>query len=227
MKLKLLSLMVGALSALSLSGCTIALWSMNPASKTTYNYQDAGIDKVYAFGQTQKDSSQLKAGSLVMMGEKYWYALDKNAAQQLLPVLNAKLARQYQIKDHYHNDVEGLPVDIQHKEQRFTSDFCLHYTTHNAKEIAILQDLSFKQWDKQPATYTKCFVNLGKVFAKPVSAKADYRFEQSVPVVLRVRTESKDVNVINLLNNIVMTPFAVAGDLVILPLVGIGTLIHK
>lgn len=209
--------MVVALSALSLNACTARLWETNPVSETKRRYQDAGMDKVYAFGQTQQDSPQLKAGSLLMMGDKYWYALDKETAQRLLPVLNAKLARQYQIKDYFtHEDAKGLPVTIMAKNQRFESNFCLHYQTNDVKEIAVLQNLSFKKYEMLPETYAHCFNIAGNIFAKPVSAKADYRFEQSVPVVLRVETEHKSVNVFNLLNNLLVTPLTLVGDLFIL-----------
>lgn len=206
--------MLVALSALSLNACTAMLWN-NPVSETKRRYQDAGMDKVYAFGQTQQDSPQLKAGSLLMMGDKYWYALDKETAQRLLPVLNAKLARQYQIKEFNYEDAKGLPVTIMAKNQRFESNFCLHYQTNDVKEIAVLQNLSFKKYERQPETYAHCFYISGNIFAKPVSAKADYRFEQSVPVVLRVETEHKSVNVFNLLNNLLLTPLTLVGDLFI------------
>ncbi|ULJ69744.1 thiosulfate sulfurtransferase [Wielerella bovis] len=225
MKLKSVGLMVAALLVLSLNGCTMMLWGLKPFYTTDYHYQDAGMDNVYAFGQIQQDNPQLKAGSLLMMGDKYWYALDKDTAQRLLPVLNAKLARQYQIKDYSHDDVKGLPVTIYTENQRFNSNFCLHYTTRDAKEITVLQDLSFKKWDKQPETYVRCFLNNGEIFSKPVSAKSDYRFEQSVPVVLQVRTESKNVDVGDLLGRILVTPLTLAADVVLIPIGLLGAFV--
>ncbi|WP_038329979.1 hypothetical protein [Kingella kingae] len=211
-------------AVLSQSSCTtLFLWGKNPPTTHTTTYQDIGSDQVHAFGRAERDSNQLKAGSLLMMGDKYWYALDADDSTNLLPVLNAKLTNHYQI---YYGDeiLTAMPVVLTEKS-RFSSDFCLKYTPAGSlktQEAQTLQSLQFKPLGKQPETYARCFYTNGTLFAKPMQSPVDYRFEQVVPVKLSQEITHSKINGENLIGNILFTPIALAIDamigIVVLPL---------
>ncbi|MDK4689134.1 hypothetical protein [Kingella negevensis] len=112
------------------------MWAENPAFSTRYSFQDAGTDNVRAFGVTQKATSQLKVGRMIMMGDKYWYALHKGDSDTLLPVMNAKLSQHYQIFDNINQqELTAMPVKIFDKGKHFYTDFCLRYTNPTAQEL--------------------------------------------------------------------------------------------
>ena len=224
--------LIAAASAacLALNGCTFMLWGHNPATSSYSTYQDAGHDQVLAFGRAQRSSGELKQGSLVMMGERYWYALKVDHSEALLPVLNAKLSRRYDItsSDKEQKNLIALPVTLQDKGKHFSSDFCLSYTPANQQERDVLTELKFTAPKESPEHYSRCFYAYGSVFAKPDNAQTDYRFEQPVPVSLRLQHDHTSVNGVNLIHNILWTPFTLAldaaGAVVALPLITLGAI---
>ncbi|MGV7079360.1 hypothetical protein ACWA5Z_11295 [Testudinibacter sp. P80/BLE/0925] len=213
-------------AALSVGGCTSAMWGSGTAVGTQDIYHRLGEDKVHAFGHVRTDSGQLQQGSLVMMGERYWYVVEPHASERLLPALNAKLQHRYQIFS-----VEGrerlteLPVTIEDTVGKFNSRFCLRYpleTSQNSKQAAqenkVLLALRFRQISQESSltTYERCFWQNGQLYDKPLQVKQNYRFEQYVPVKLQT-VEHKTVvkSGPNLLRNIVLTPFTLVGDVVV------------
>ncbi|SMB89786.1 hypothetical protein SAMN05660772_01405 [Pasteurella testudinis DSM 23072] len=214
-------------AVLSAGGCTSAMWGSGTAVDTQDIYHRLGEDKVHAFGYARADSGQLKQGSLVMMGERYWYVVEPQASERLLPVLNAKLQHSYQIFSPGANKEQlvELPVTIEDESGKFSSSFCLRYpvdTSQNNKQAAqektALQALRFRPISEEPSlmTYERCFSARGQLYDKPLQVKQNYRFEQYVPVKLQT-AERKTVvkSGSKLLRNIVLTPLTLVGDAVV------------
>lgn len=221
--LKLVLLLSAALSA---GGCTSAMWSGGGSAVSTQEiYHRLGEDKVHAFGHIRTDSGQLQQGSLVMMGERYWYVVEPQASERLLSVLNAKLQHRYQIFSVKERErltaLSELPVTIEDTAGKFNSRFCLRYpldTSPNNKQAAqenkVLLALRFRQVSQESSltTYERCFSPTGQMYDKPLQVKQNYRFEQYVPVKLQTVERKKVVSGPKLLRNIVLTPFTLAGD---------------
>lgn len=215
-------------AALSAGGCTSAMWSGRGSAVGTQEiYHRLGEDKVHAFGHIRADSGQLQQSSLVMMGDRYWYVVEPEASEKLLPVLNAKLQHRYQIfsvkNKERMTELPELPVTIEDTAGKFNSRFCLRYpldTSPNNKQAAqenkVLLALRFHQISQEPSltTYERCFRTTGQMYDKPLQVKQNYRFEQYVPVKLQTVERKTVVSGPKLLRNIVLTPFTLAGDAV-------------
>lgn len=137
-----LRLTLTALLVLSLNGClTEQLWQEDKkVEKITFH--PITSDQVHSFGIVNKDNDQLEKGSIVMMGEKYWFVINAKDSKDLTPILNVKLDKKFQIADakKYKKDLKALPVVVNNeKEADFTTDFCLRYDTQKADEIAKLK----------------------------------------------------------------------------------------
>ncbi|MCF7530201.1 hypothetical protein ACOR62_07405 [Neisseria lisongii] len=219
------------IATLSLNGCTTVMtWSVNtPYSDTTHRHQVAK-ENVYAFGMTKADSEQLKKGSLVMMGERYWFAVNPDDSAKLTDVLAAKLDKQFDIVDEYvHRPLQALPVELKAAEGNdFVSEFCLRYTPQKPSETAELQRLQFKLNNAGKNTYIRCLRATGQYFAAPQQAQPDYRFQKTVPVEVYYETSEKHTDKVKLAANILSTPFTLAIDaaatVVALPLAVLGVL---
>ena len=65
-------------AALALGGCmTAQQWTKNPPLTTVNEDQPLGGDNLVAFGQVSEDHPPLQAGQLILVGEIYWFAIDK------------------------------------------------------------------------------------------------------------------------------------------------------
>lgn len=210
-------------AAFLLNGCVTGhLWSEATSDDISISYQDIGSDKIHAFGQVKTTTAQLEAGSLIMMGERYWYVLNPDSSEDIQTVLNAKLSQRYQIFDH--NNRKPLPalpaVLSEEKDPTFSSRFCLRYdipehlsATQAAQEQTELLREKFTPAAEMPQQYHRCFSAVGKTFSKPENFKVDYRFEQYVPVSLEMRrTEKKSKDMLDVLLTIVATPIALTTD---------------
>jgi len=94
-----LRLTLTALLALSLNGCmTQEMWEEDKkVEKITFH--PITSDQVHSFGIVNKDNDQLEKGSIVMMGEKYWFVINAKDSKDLTPILNVKLDKKFQIAD--------------------------------------------------------------------------------------------------------------------------------
>lgn len=214
-----------------LNGCTAMMWGMNNPFSETIALPLVGKDKIHAFGTVKDHTAQLERGSLVMMGSKYWFVVNPDDSAKLSGILNARLNKQFQMVQHnprYRH--EALPVMLQKAGgAEFTSSFCLRYDTADAAEIRRLKALLFKEVGvgKQTA-YVRCVEAAGKYYNVPQQIKADYRFEQSVPVEIRYKVTKKHTDVFKLTQNIIMTPLTLTGDaalaVIALPIGALGKL---
>lgn len=218
-------------ATLTLNGCTVMLWGMNdPFSKTT-TLHTVAKDRIHAFGTVAKDNPQLEKGSLVMMGGTYWFVVNPEDSAKLAGVLNVKLDKPFQTVQHNPRfEHKALPVELESPEsQNFSSDFCLRYDTAKAADIAKLTQIGFKPFELDGKTiYTRCVSARGTYYATPQNLKADYRFEQSIPVELYYPVTKKHTDGWKLAGNILQTPLTLAldavGAVVMLPVAALGAI---
>ena len=208
------ALLVGVLT---LNGCTAFLWGENNPFHKTTTEKTVAKDNIHAFGVVAKDNTQLKTGSLVMMGGKYWFVVNPKDSAKLKAVLDAKLSKRFQmVRQNPKQVYEALPVELKSPEaQTFRSNFCLRYDTQKAAEIAKLKQLAFKPVELDGKTvHTRCISTEGHYYATPKNVAEDRRFDTAVPVRIYYTETKKSTDVQKLTENILQTPFTLALDAV-------------
>ena len=223
------ALLVGVLT---LNGCTTDLWERNSPFHQTTTEKTVAKDNIQAFGVVAQDNTQLKTGSLVMMGKKYWFVVNPKDSAKLKAVLDVKLDKQFQmVQQNPRYAYEALPVELKSPEaQTFSSDFCLRYDTQKAAEIAKLKQLAFKPVELDDKTvYTRCISTEGHYYATPKNVAEDRRFDTAVPVRIYYTETKKSTDVQKLTENILQTPFTLAldavGAVIAVPFVVIGEIV--
>ncbi|HHX2532398.1 TPA: hypothetical protein ACU8BD_000180 [Neisseria subflava] len=208
------ALLVGVLT---LNGCTTDLWERNSPFHKTTTEKTVAKDNIHAFGVVAKDNTQLEAGSLVMMGGKYWFVVNSKDSAKLKAILDVKLDKQFQmVQQNPRYAYKALPVELKSPEaQTFRSKFCLRYDTQKAAEIAKLKQLAFKPVELDDKTvYTRCISTEGHYYATPKNVAEDRRFDTAVPVRIYYVETKTSTDVWKLTGNILKTPLALALDAV-------------
>ncbi len=204
-------------ATLILNGCTMMLRGMNNPVSQTITRKHVDKDQIRAFGVVAEDNAQLEKGSLVMMGGKYWFAVNPEDSAKLTGLLKAGLDKPFQIVEDTPSYArhQALPVKFEAPgSQNFsTGGLCLRYDTGRPDDIAKLKQLEFKAVKLDNRTiYTRCVSAKGKYYATPQKLNADYHFEQSVPADIYYTVTEKHTDKSKLFGNI----------LVYAPLVDIG-----
>lgn len=216
---------------LLLSACaTPAQWRQNPLADDDIIRIEH--DHVSALGQVRQDSSELKSGSLVLMGKKYWYVFDTPSSEAALTVLKPGLTDRYLIQRrpwhaHRHADAADnlIELDIEWDKNRhgqaFRTKACLRYqlsadSADTAQhERNTLSEAGFTPITGLTDAYARCLPLQGHYYRKPKNAAAVHSFPHSLPVLLRIHTGgSGPFNFGNLTKNMLMTPFTLTADVV-------------
>ena len=215
-----------AAALLMLNGCATAfLWKdyESEGSPTTSTQTDK--DTVVGFARAKPDSRQLVPNSIVMLGERYIYVLDKGRDPRtgsgktarevdLGAILNVKLSQPFQMYDPSNDPKnccsaqpwEGFRLEAgSPSAQRFCSaDFDLVYQENprlspaeRRRERTKLRQLQFRQvTDSKGATrYARTIQVCGQLYARPSDMNYDYRFETPIPVSIQTRVTGTDTNV--------------------------------
>lgn len=229
--------------AMSISGCTVWVWTDATQDTTKQKTITLDKDKVVAFGQVQQNHPQLAKDSLVMMGEKYWYTFSPEKSKEFFSYLRADLPRAYDVNFNPTHNFGGQAtknaflVNVE-DNGKFWSHFCLSYTLDKDKKIAEkesvqLQKLGFNS-DKitgkvkvsltgenisnyqGTSNYSKCLHINGKYFKARSDTKIEYKFQQPLPVALQKNITERKKG-LNTFEQILLTPLSLAADVVIIP----------
>ena len=239
-----------AAALLMLNGCATAfLWKdyESEGRSTTSTHTDK--DTVVGFARAKPDSRQLVPNSIVMLGERYIYVLDKGRDPRtgsgrtarevdLGAILNVKLSQPFQMyspSDDAKNCCSTPPWEGFRLEagspsaQRFCSaDFDLVYQENprlspaeRRRERAELERLQFRQVtdSKGASRYARTIRVCGQRYTRPSGMKDDYRFETPIPVTISSTVTQKSSNVSGAVGRAIVTPFTAAVDIVTLPIV--------
>lgn len=198
-------------ATLILNGCTMMLRGMNNPVSQTITRKHVDKDQIRAFGVVAEDNAQLEKGSLVMMGGKYWFAVNPEDSAKLTGLLKAGLDKPFQIVEDTPSYArhQALPVKFEAPgSQNFsTGGLCLRYDTGRPDDIAKLKQLEFKAVKLDNRTiYTRCVSAKGKYYATPQKLNADYHFEKSVPADIYYTVTEKHTDKSKLFGNILYTP---------------------
>ncbi|HGN6305817.1 TPA: hypothetical protein ACKUHW_000015 [Neisseria gonorrhoeae] len=198
-------------ATLILNGCTMMLRGMNNPVSQTITRKHVDKDQIRAFGVVAEDNAQLEKGSLVMMGGKYWFAVNPEDSAKLTGLLKVGLDKPFQIVEDTPSYArhQALPVKFEAPgSQNFsTGGLCLRYDTDRPDDIAKLKQLEFKAVKLDNRTiYTRCVSAKGKYYATPQKLNADYHFEQSVPADIYYTVTEKHTDKSKLFGNILYTP---------------------
>ncbi|ENT1382229.1 hypothetical protein EEE17_00535 [Neisseria gonorrhoeae] len=196
-------------ATLILNGCTMMLRGMNNPVSQTITRKHVDKDQIRAFGVVAEDNAQLEKGSLVMMGGKYWFAVNPEDSAKLTGLLKAGLDKPFQIVEDTPSYArhQALPVKFEAPgSQNFsTGGLCLRYDTGRPDDIAKLKQLEFKAVKLDNRTiYTRCVSAKGKYYATPQKLNADYHFEQSVPADIYYTVTEKHTDKSKLFGNILV-----------------------
>lgn len=204
-------------ACLLLGGCmTGIMWERMAGDQ--YEFAADESDNITAFAVATADSSQLKKGSLILVGEKYWYVLDQDKeSPQHLAQLRAQFPKAFSFKSkgdleenkRYRNNT--FVLESRQENGTFRSEYCLGYQTDNPTEAKQLAALGF---DKKPDGYETCSAVTGKIYAVGnLKVPAEYRFESRLPVQLG-RSYGKSAPAGNKVAAALLTPLALAADAV-------------
>ncbi|SUA24223.1 putative thiosulfate sulfur transferase [Neisseria gonorrhoeae] len=179
-------------ATLILNGCTMMLRGMNNPVSQTITRKHVDKDQIRAFGVVAEDNAQLEKGSLVMMGGKYWFAVNPEDSAKLTGLLKAGLDKPFQIVEDTPSYArhQALPVKFEAPgSQNFsTGGLCLRYDTDRPDDIAKLKQLEFKAVKLDNRTiYTRCVSAKGKYYATPQKLNADYHLSKVCPPIFIIR----------------------------------------
>lgn len=202
MKLISLRKVILLASIFTLTGCfSTILWNSDKKIRETKEHKIAS-DYIRAFG---KDNT---TGQIVMMGDKYWFILDKDSSTEISSVLNSKLPEAFSTKGN--NAFKVFVLD----SEKVRSIFELHYSPKNAEERKILEDLKFNPLTEKKTLYTKEYGLYGKIYKTSPRMKKNYVFENTLPVEIYHSTYSERINP----DFISAIPLAIALDIITLPI---------
>ena len=202
-------------ACLLLGGCmTGIMWERMAGDQ--YEFAADESDNITAFAVATADSSQFKKGSLIMVGEKYWYVLDQDKeSPQHLAQLRAQFPKAFSFKSkgdleenkRYRNNT--FVLESRQENGTFRSEYCLGYQTDNPTEAKQLAALGF---DKKPDGYETCSAVTGKIYAVGnLKVPAEYRFESRLPVQIG-HSYIKSASVGKKAAAVLFTPFTLAAD---------------
>lgn len=184
-----------------LSGCiTAGMWKKN---ENNFVYSKEDSDTLMAFGENAK------TGQLVIMGEKYWFVLDKKSGQEIRAIISSNLSSSFK------TDKE-IEIKLT-KDNGFYTLFTLYYSPVNDNEKTKIEKLGFQCL---PSYCQKIYNSYGTVYkAEQTNIKNKNQLKQHLPIVLL--TEDKITNKISdgleIIGKILQTPLALAADVIILP----------
>lgn len=215
------------------TACTSVVWNggiydADRAINTHTVVQTTTQDQIHAFAYVPHQTyDNALAGCLIMMGGKYWYAIQEDISAELFTPLAAQLPQRYQITAPYTGkSLSALPVTLT-DGSHFHSEFCLDYHAQNLHEHQILQKLRF-QPQANPQHYRQCYAAEGIIYTKPQQFPEDYRFHNSIPIELTLQQNQINIDKSKLASHILLTPLALAVDtvsgMIMLPILAIGDL---
>ncbi|MBH5330116.1 hypothetical protein H9Q10_10615 [Eikenella sp. S3360] len=235
---------------LLLNGCATGfLWKGYDSEGSTTTSTHTDQDTVVGFARAKPDSRQLVPNSIVMLGDRYIYVLDKGSDPRtesgktarevdLGAILDVKLSRPFQMYDPSNDPKnccgtrpwEGFRLTARSPSaQHFCSaDFDLVYQENprlspaeRRRERAELERLQFRQVadSRGESRYARTIRVCGQRYTRPGGMKDDYRFETPIPVTISSTVTRRGRNVSGAVGRALVTPFTAAVDIVTLPIV--------
>lgn len=227
--LKLFSLI---LSVFLLSGCTMFLWYKNPESVVIAD------DKLVGFTKVQKGNEE----RFVMLGEQYWLLLDKTSSEQFAPLLHTKFSQPFVLGSR--NEIEfniqanHLAAREPHISHFSKESFSIQLENVNSKQFKGMVSLRYQNaTDNEEAILAKiCHPKFKEVFHChfQFSGEIYQKTEQSLnlhmakiapALPMTIFYESTERSLGEISKNLILTPFTLVGDMIILPIIFVGDMV--
>lgn len=214
----------------SLSGCilTEGLWD-NDFSGNRSRYEN-----IHSFGFTKPDSKNLPPNRLIMLAENAVYVTEVTPEHKLAKALReTSLSNRYgtRIEVKLDNETDGNFVAF--SRGRGNNGLCLTYVLFNdspanwkKNDIPKLQALGFKKEKYSYNTnvtdyYKQCYGEIrGVRYAMKGELPAEYRFKYPEQIYLNIQQRSKVDSTMKITGSMILTPFAIVGDIILLPILG-------
>ena len=223
---------LAVLAIFALGGCTVAQWKKNPAFQKIPQYSEPESDRLTSFRLTQRQSGDIPAGTLIMIGEKYWYLLDQESSKELTRYVETKLSHGYIFNKTFDDKTLTLTV-ADPASRRFTIFFDLRYENPSVQDRAAIKArhlFSAGEGGWKGATENDgyfAFISLeGHYYPAPVALPEDRALSNSIPINIRTQIGEKNkFHADNFVFNVLTTPGNLLGDIllgaVILPVFAI------
>lgn len=217
-----------------LSGCTLFLWYKQPEAEIVAD------DKLSAIGKIQKEGEE----RLMLFGEEYWLLLDKDSSDTLAPFFTTKFSQPFSFgaaDDSFKFTVKakhlsaptpyiyifskkGIAIELTgDKQKQFLGNVSLSYKNATAEEAEVLKSFCHnnREWWRCNLAFR------GEIYQKGEETLnlQDYKVEPAVPITVFYETTNRSLGEIS--RNVILTPFTLVGDIVIiLPLLAIDEMVR-
>ena len=207
--------------SMTLSACTAMLWEGTPTKATTIQNHRVGEDELLAWAQS-KHSAQ---GQIAIVGKQATYVLEqgKDDVQWLLSLPQA--SEHLQVSPLKGEQALSITLDTNEAVPQFSGSAVFTYRVHQPSDEVYYalqsrkgQKLASFEVKGKEVVYSERVDFGGKLYQTPPQWLTNSsRFGRSHKVVWQQAEYTQTVQGGNIFKRVVLTPFTLLGDLVILP----------
>ena len=208
-------------ASMALNACTAMLWEGTPTKATTTHNHNIGEDELLAWAQS-KHSAQ---GQIAIVGKQATYVLEqgKDDVQWLLSLPQA--SEHLQVSPLKGEQVLNITLDTNEAVPQFSGSAVFTYRVHQPSDDVYYalhsrkgQKLAGFEIKGKEVVYSERVDFGGKLYQTPPQWLTNSsRFGRSHKVVWQQAEYTQTVQGGNILKRVVLTPFTLFGDAVILP----------
>ena len=208
-------------ASMALNACTAMLWEGTPTKATTTHNHNIGEDELLAWAQS-KHSAQ---GQIAIVGKQATYVLEqgKDDVQWLLSLPQA--SEHLQVSPLKGEQVLNITLDTNEAAPQFSGSAVFTYRVHQPSDEVYYalqsrkgQKLASFELKGKEVVYSERVDFGGKFYQTPPQWLTNSsRFGRSHKVVWQQAEYAQTVQGGNILKRVVLTPFTLLGDAVILP----------
>ena len=209
-------------ASMALNACTAMLWEGTPTKATTTHNHNIGEDELLAWAQS-KHSAQ---GQIAIVGKQATYVLEqgKDDVQWLLSLPQA--SEHLQVSPLKGEQVLNITLDTNEAAPQFSGSAVFTYRVHQPSDEVYYalqsrkgQKLASFELKGKEVVYSERVDFGGKLYQTPPQWLTNSsRFGRSHKLVWQQAEYTQTVQGGNILKRVVLTPFTLLGDAVILPL---------
>ena len=217
--LKILPVLLCA--SMALNACTAMLWESTPAKATTTLNHRVGEDELLAWAQ----SKQAEQGQIAIVGKKATYVLEqgKDDVQWLLSLPQA--SEHLQVSPLKGEQALSITLDTNEAVPQFSGSAVFSYRVNQPSDEVYYalqsrkgQKLASFEVKGQEVVYSERVDFGGKLYQTPPQwLTRSSRFGRSHKLVWEQAEYKQTVQGGNIVKRVVLTPFTLLGDAVILP----------
>ena len=208
-------------ASMALNACTAMLWEGTPTKATTAQNHRVGEDELFAWAQTPHH----KQGQVAIVGKQATYVLEqgKDDVQWLLSLPQA--SEHLQVSPLKGEQVLSITLDTNEAAPQFSGSAVFTYRVHQPSDEVYYalqsrkgQKLASFELKGKEVVYSERVDFGGKLYQTPPQWLTNSsRFGRSHKVVWQQAEYAQTVQGGNILKRVVLTPFTLLGDAVILP----------